>query len=161
MTCVTEGPSAGRSYPSRVEETLAAVLADFRDLPADHSPDEQTAQVLIRLAEAWPGPLEGRDLCDFDALCRELAVTGSLPQRWISGRGKGAASARLPSEYWRLLITVLLAWADRPGASGEEFGLAMKSLNAALCAIDVAEGWADVEGLPELRAWSEGILEPI
>ena len=150
------------SSPSRAEHELAAVLADLPELSRTDPQGRQTAGVLVELAQAWPGPLGERDRKDLEALCREIAVRGNVFRVYERDWNKVAGADGLRPAWWPLLIAVLLAW-SQAGEDGDPDarGLGLKSLNAALGALDMADSRRDVAHLLALRSWCEEILEGV
>jgi len=148
---------------------LDAVL---RDLPARPEPDAgliDTAGLLIRLADRWPSPPDERERSDLQMLCRQIAVPKRVLKSYSTDRRKPAREELLPSPFWALLIAVLLVHAERwPDEDTLSRGLALKCLNGALQALDIADGFADrvplvacppVPHLAALRSWAKRITE--
>lgn len=145
---------------SQAEHALAAVRADLPELSGTDPRGKETASVLRRLAEGWPARPNQDDRKDLDVLCREIAVAGNVFKAHDRAWKKGTTGAALPRAYWPLLIAVLLAQAHWADSEDEEArGLALKSLNAGLGVLDIAERSGDVAQLPRLRAWADEILE--
>ncbi len=97
-----------------------------------------TLGVLRELARAWPGPLTSLHREYLDAICRKLALTGTLYRRY-GENWKPAKGGKNPLDLQgaTLAVATLLAWAHVPEQMGPEGrGLAYKLLNAALTALD-------------------------
>jgi len=138
---------------------LEELQANLPPVPQGDDGHIDTRRVLLRLAGVRPDLPSGRDREDLEALCREIAVRRRVLQTYDPGWRKGDRQAPLPAEWWPLLIAVLLAFADREWPTEEDdSGMALKSLNAALAAIDIAETLDDVAIRPDMRCWTEEIL---
>ncbi len=112
-------------------------------LPASQSPSSHVVSVphvLVGLADAWPGPLTQEHRQQIDALCRKISASGGLPAMYNVDWTKRQDAEPLSAPYRLLLLAVLLAWAEVPGAMGPEGrGLSLKCLNAALSTRDADE----------------------
>lgn len=96
-----------------------------------------TVSVLDGLARAWPGPLTNLQRTGFDAICRKLAIGRVLyaqyDKHWRPTDDRTPPSSR----EWALAVSTLLAWSQLPETpQGDDRGLTLKSLNAALTALE-------------------------
>ncbi|MFQ5916308.1 MAG: hypothetical protein ACE5I0_00680 [Candidatus Binatia bacterium] len=66
----------------------------------------------------------------------------------------------LQASFWSLLIAIFLAYSHHEDEADEDArGLALKSLNAAFSALDIAKSLEEVPHLPTLRSRAQHILE--
>lgn len=112
---------------------------DFVDVPA----------VLEDLFDACVGPLEPSHRRNLDAICRKLAVTGTLLARYDRDWKPSAIKTPLDAHHWPLVGHVLLSWADALADADRPFSL--KLLNAALAATDIASLDGDLRAKAKSR----------
>ncbi len=141
----------------RVRADLEAILAG-QPAPPGGTGRIDTWSVLAELARAWPQPLDGESLGHWQALCRKVHVAGKVLATYRRGWRRPRAAEPLPPPAWPLLIAVLLAYAVPSGDGEAERGLALKSLNAALAARDLARQGGGESSPVDLGAWSERAL---
>lgn len=103
-----------------------------------------TGLALAELGRAWPGPLTATQGEALEALCRKIHVAKQVTARYGPGWKKDAAAPGLGTLEWRLLVVVLIAYAaaQKPDSEAGR-GLALKLINAALAALDLAAGKLD------------------
>ncbi len=120
----------------------------------------QTPRVLVALASERQSPPTPEERQSLDALCRKIHVAGkvkaSYGRSWRSRRG----TPPLPRAFWPLLIAVLLAAGRLPehAKAQVELGLALKCLNAALAALDLAAQIGEIPHLEELETEAARLL---
>ena len=103
-------------------------------------------ELLKMLASEETSSLDAKHWQAIHMLCRKIGVVGKVHSAYSSNWKKCKASEPLASEYWRLLIAVLLLHSQAAlNLTNDQFlgdysnrGTALKMLNAALKAIDLA-----------------------
>lgn len=118
-----------------------------------------TLQRLIALSQAWPGPLTPDLRSDLDAICRKLAITGTLLAEYQAAWKPASEKKELPESGWNLLAATLVAWSNVPeqmGADGR--GLSAKLLDAACRTLECADIHDSIRKLVDERL--DGIEVP-
>ena len=147
-------PQAGR-----ISETI---LADLPEPAASVDGTLQTAAVLAALARSDPAALDTTARRDLEALCRKVHVARRVDTCYSAGWKKRKGEKPLELAWWPVLVAVLLAHSNAAVVADEEGrGYALKQLNAALAAIDLASARGDVPHLDALRAWADALLAAI
>lgn len=156
---------------SQTHPILEVLLRDLPE-PAEPTPGYvDIANLLFHLANRWPEPPGENEYQDLHMLCRQIAVPKKVLQVYRLDDRKTTQGELLAGEYWPLLIAVLLAYAEQVSEyDPQACGFTYKCLNAALQALDLAEGIEDrvplaasppVSHLASLRTWANGIIENI
>jgi len=150
---------------TRDSQALGLLETVLRELPESCESEDgciDTTAMLTRLAKCSPNTITENDCQDLHMLCRQIAVPKKVLRAYRSDDRKTTQGEPLPTVYWPLLISVLLMYAEQ-GSEGNprDRGLAYKCLNAALQALDMAEGLENVPHLAELRARAERITENV
>jgi|GEM_PF-2913429 len=145
---------------SRAREVLEAV-SWYLPKPATTDSDRiETTRVLWDLANVYPGRLGEVDRKNLEILCREMAVSKRPLRFYEANWSKPADRESLPTAWWPLLIAVFFAHCGNGEYRNEnERGLAFKSLNAGLSALEMAAQTSGMPHLSMLRSWSEEIFE--
>lgn len=139
---------------------LEAVMADAPELGRLDPERIDTAGAIHRLAQTWPDPFDEQRLSDLEALCHEVAVRKGVLSVYGKGWNRGSETEPLSPKWWAVLIAVLLAYGvSDEGTYGASLGLALKSVNTALRALDIAERIDEFPHLPALRVWADDVLE--
>lgn len=135
--------------------TYLAVALEQAPAP-DIAPAGQLAVVaeLVRLAQLEPQGGEAR--APLEALCRKVHVARRIDACYGLGWKKLDEPQPLDVSAYPLLVSVLLAHAER-AAQGDR-GLSLKLLNAAAAALDLADG-VGASGLEAVRVESDRQLE--
>ncbi len=131
-------------------------MAAITERPCVAEGEIDTCGVLIDLARSWHERVAGTGVNELNALCRKIATSGRVDDRYCGNWRKHTGAQPLTVAGWLLLITVLLAHA---GTS--ERGLALKCLNAAFRAIDVVRSDADKGAMAQVKAWAESTLRKL
>lgn len=112
-------------------------IAAFRAGSAGDTGGLDTTSVLLASARTWPGLLSSAQRRDLDAICRKLALSGTLLDRYAPDWKPTADRTPLSDDTAHLLVATLLAWAGSPDQLGQDGrGFSAKLLNAALVALD-------------------------
>ncbi len=147
-----------RRVDPEVQERLNTILESLPELPEAEAGVIHTAAVLVELGCAWPERLSEQRRRSLESLCRKVHVAGRVLAVYRPGWKRKKAAGSLPAGFWPLLLAVLLAYALAGGESETDRGLALKSLNAALAALDLAREVGVSEGLADLGACCERLL---
>ncbi len=140
-----------------VREYLDALLESLPELPEPEVGVIHTPRVLAELARPWPEPLSDDRRRSLESLCRKVHVARQVRAAYRPGWKRRKSAEPLAAAFWPLLIAIFLASAVPAGGAEANRGMALKSLNAALAALDLAPDGSAGE-LDELRAWSERLL---
>ncbi len=121
-----------------------------------------TSRVIAELkgaagAHSLPSEEQRREL---EWLCRKIQVARRVDARYRSGWKKEAGAPTLDKGAWVDLVGVLVDWSRMPAESEDHRGLALKLLNAAFAAVDLAAA-AGVDGSAELAEVCRGRLSQI
>ena len=147
---------------SQARHMLEAVLRDLPELGEPAADGIETAGLLIRLGRRWPNAPDERECRDLQMLCRQIAVPKKVLRDSPVDDRRVPQGETLPVEYWPLLIAVLLMQAERwPDDDPPGRGLALKCLNGALQALDIAERFGNVPHITALRSWAERMTESV
>lgn len=147
-------------------QRAAQVFAQITgELPPPRKPQSgviNTGDFITRLAQSWPRPLSVSDRDGMEALCRKLSVTKQVKAAYDATWRRAVTQEEITPAHWSALIALLLAQFQALGET-EEYarGTALKRLNAAFAAIDIAGGLPNVPHLPELAWWVEARLAEI
>lgn len=121
-----------------------------------------TCEFLVSLARLWPKPLNEKENAGLEALCRKIAVAGKVWSAYSASWKKIDSAEPLPAFCWSVLIAVLLAYCQPGNDTNENIrGMALKRLNAAFSAIDLAKNFGDVPHLTNLTSVAEDCLKKI
>jgi hypothetical protein len=130
-----------------VTSDLGNLLADLRErAPAPGRGDASevgTLDTLHGLSSRCSQPLTPDDRAVLEALCRKLGVAGRVWAAYDAEWRRPASRAQLTGPEYALLGAVLLACASSQAPPSEESGVALKLLNAAFGALDVARNSGD------------------
>ena len=141
---------------------IGTLLADLVDgVPAEVGSGTggvHTLDALRRLSARASQPPEPDDRKALTALCRKLGVAGRVWEAYDPAWKRPASRTPLTSEGYALLAGVLVAHADSAGRGDDGPGWALKLLNAAFSAIDLARAGGDTDFLRELDAVADRTL---
>ncbi len=105
---------------------------------------------------SWPGPMNAGGEAGLEALCRKLAVAKRVKIAYDSSWKRALSQEDLPIPYWPALIALLLAEFQSNAATLDQVrGVALKRLNAAYSAMEIATALIDVPHLSELARWAD------
>lgn len=135
---------------------LAALAARLAPRSRAEGDRIDTVGALLALARRAPGELDAGARADLHALARKIHVARRVASSYAPGWKRREGAEPLDAAGWPLLVAVLLASAEPAGPDELARGLALKCLNAALAALELAPPTAP--GLPELRARAEALL---
>lgn len=144
---------------AQAEELLATVRRDSPEPPAASGGFISIARILLDFADAETGERKERFRRDLEMICHKVAVAKKVLAVYDADWKKTADATPLQTEYWPLLIAVLLVRAThctRPNY--DHRGLGLKCLNSALIALDLAESMDDMKSHREFHDLAGSIL---
>ncbi len=150
-----------RRTEPEVRSSLDKILESLPALAEPEAGVIDTANVLVDLAHAWPERLSKDRHRSLEALCRKIHVARQVLAVYRPGWKRRKSAEPLLAAFWPLLTGVFLAYAIPAGGEDADRGQALKNLNAALAALDLAPASERVRGLGELRTWSERLLAAV
>ena len=145
----------------RIARILQVIMADLPDPPTRMPGTVDTARFLVDLALDWPRTLQQADHAGLEALSRKLAVAKQVRAVYDDAWEKVIDREVLAGSYWALMIALLLATSleGAQASDADGAGHALKRLNAALTALDIAASMSDVPHLDELKSVAEERVE--
>lgn len=150
------------SLDQNIRQILTTILEDIPK-PIPPSPNGfNTGAFLTQLVRSWPRPLNQKDADGLEALCKKVAVAKKIWAVYDPGWKKSAAPEPLPTPLWSLLIATLLAYGrggDNKNAMAR--GIALKRINTAFQALDLANTQEPCPCLPELKTLAQICLDEI
>lgn len=146
---------------SELERLLAGLLEAAPASAGDDPGRVCTLEVLRRLATRWPDPPAPGDRNALEILCRKIGVAGRVWEAYDRDWKRRASSSPLTGPGYSLLAGVLLGYASALGQleDTEGPGPALKCLNAAFGALDLAGGCGDAVALAELEEAADRVVE--
>jgi hypothetical protein len=121
-----------------------------------------TGAFIVGLLQAWPGPVGEMGRRGLEELCRKLAVTNQVKTAYDATWRQATEREDLPPTYWPALIAVLLSsFADAEDHEEYSKGRALKRLNGAYQALDLAREISGVSHIEELSAWADQRLPQV
>jgi hypothetical protein len=143
--------------PEEMLDMALEALGEVSGTVEDNAVDTTTA--LVRLAKSWREEISEDDKSDLNAICKKIHISSKVRAFYKRGWRPDKQAEPLPPESWALLIADLLAYSIPQDSEEESKGFALKNLNAAFAALDLADKIKSVEHLQKLKAWAEHLLE--